>query len=103
MSETAKIDLITSCGYGSLAVATILYEPAHRTPDAPAIIMGDTVTTYGELWAQAMADASALRALAIERGHRGRGSCTTSPTSPHVRRDPLAERNRSAHPPAAQG
>jgi long-chain acyl-CoA synthetase len=67
---TNDIDPITSRGFGSLSVATILAEPAHRTPDAPAIIMGGTTTTYGELWAGAMAYAGALRARGIGRGDR---------------------------------
>jgi long-chain acyl-CoA synthetase len=63
-------DPITSRGFGSLSVATILADPAHRFPDRPAVIVGDTTTTYGELWAQAMAYAGALRARGIGRGDR---------------------------------
>ena len=68
--DSFEIDPITSRGFGSLSVATILSDPAHRHPERPAIIMGDTVTTYGELWAQAMAYAGALRARGIGRGDR---------------------------------
>ena len=63
-------DPLTGPGFGSLSVATILSDPAHRWPDRPAIIVGDTVTTYGELWAQAMAYAGALRARGVGRGDR---------------------------------
>jgi long-chain acyl-CoA synthetase len=68
--RAAASDPLTSRGYGTLSVAAILSEPAHRTPGAPAIIMGDTVTSYGELWAEAMSYAGALRARGIGRGDR---------------------------------
>jgi long-chain acyl-CoA synthetase len=70
MNDSPAIDPITSRGFGTLSVATILADPAHRYPDRPAVIVGDTVTTYGELWAQAMAYAGALRARGIGRGDR---------------------------------
>jgi long-chain acyl-CoA synthetase len=69
-ADQFAIDPITSRGFGSLSVATILADPAHRYPDRPAIIMGETRTTYGELWAGAMAYAGALRARGIGRGDR---------------------------------
>jgi len=66
----STIDPVTSRGFGSLSVAAILAEPARRFPDRPAVIMGDTVTTYSQLWAQAMAYAGALRARGVGRGDR---------------------------------
>jgi len=63
-------DPIHSRGFGSLSVAAILSESARRYPDRPAIIMGETVTSYSELCSQALAYGGALRARGIGRGDR---------------------------------
>lgn len=68
-------DVLTGAGYGTLSVATILAESAHRHPDKVAVIQAGrtgpgATATYGELWRDAKRIAGALRALGVERGDR---------------------------------
>ncbi|TFW00306.1 AMP-binding protein [Leifsonia flava] len=57
-------------GFGTLSVASILAESAHRTPDRPAVhFLGHTIS-YGALWDQTRAYAGALQARGIGRGDR---------------------------------
>lgn len=57
-------------GQGSLSIAAILSETAHRMPDRTAVIWAGTKTSYGDLWRQTRAYAGALRARGISRGDR---------------------------------
>jgi len=67
MSLDAALD---GAGYGSMSVAAILAETAHRTPDRTAFFLGDQVVRYGDLWDQTRAYAGALRARGIGPGDR---------------------------------
>jgi len=49
-------------------VAAILAESAKRTPGKTAVIVGDSETTYGDLWRQSLEYAGALRARGIRPG-----------------------------------
>ncbi len=68
-------DVLTGPGYGTLSVATILAESAHRHPDKTAVIQAGrsgpgATATYGELWRDAKRIAGALLALGVGRGDR---------------------------------
>jgi long-chain acyl-CoA synthetase len=59
---------MTDPSSSTLSVAAILKESAARTPDAVAIVVGTTETTFGELWDQARGYAGALRAKGVASG-----------------------------------
>lgn len=61
---------LTSKGFGTLSVATILSDTAHRFPERTALIIGDNKVKYGDLWQQTLAYAGALRARGVGRGDR---------------------------------
>ncbi|AWB88359.1 long-chain-fatty-acid--CoA ligase [Salinibacterium hongtaonis] len=61
---------LTSGGFGTLSVATILSDTAHRFPERTALIYGDSTVSYGDLWQQTLAYAGALRARGVRRGDR---------------------------------
>ena len=61
---------LTGPGFGSLSVAAILADTAHRRPANPAISWAGGTVTYGELWNETRAYAGALRARGIGRGDR---------------------------------
>ncbi len=68
-------DVLTGPGYGTLSVATILAESAHRFPDKTAVIWAGQTgpqasATYGELWRDAKAIAGVLREQGVGRGDR---------------------------------
>ncbi|MEP7762411.1 long-chain fatty acid--CoA ligase [Sanguibacter sp. 25GB23B1] len=63
-------EAITGPGRGSLSVAAILAETAHRMPERTAVVCFGRSITYGDLWAQTLAYAGALRELGIGRGDR---------------------------------
>ncbi|SDK08961.1 long-chain acyl-CoA synthetase [Actinopolyspora mzabensis] len=54
----------------SLSLASVLAEPARRTPDAPAVLEGPERVEYGELWEQVRRHAAALRDLGVTAGDR---------------------------------
>jgi long-chain acyl-CoA synthetase len=54
----------------TLSLAAVLAEPAWRTPDKTAVIQGAERVSYGDLWAQCLGQAAALRALGVEAGDR---------------------------------
>ncbi|GAB3543227.1 long-chain acyl-CoA synthetase [Actinopolyspora lacussalsi] len=54
----------------SLSLASVLAEPARRTPDAPAVLEGRDRVEYGELWEQVCRHAAALRELGVVAGDR---------------------------------
>ncbi len=54
----------------SLSLATVLAEPARRTPDKLAVVEGDQRVTYAELWQGARRYAAALVARGIAPGTR---------------------------------
>ena len=54
----------------SLSVASILAESASRSPGAPAVVLGDTAVTYGDLWQSTRRYAAVLRGRGIEPGDR---------------------------------
>jgi long-chain acyl-CoA synthetase len=56
--------------YQTLSVAAILKESAGRAPDKVAIVVGDTETTFAQLWDETRAYAGALRDAGVERGHK---------------------------------
>ncbi|MGO7983374.1 hypothetical protein ACC691_36595, partial [Rhizobium johnstonii] len=59
---------IDGVGFGTLSVAAILAESAHRHADRPALhFMGHTID-YATLWNQTRAYAGALKARGIGRG-----------------------------------
>ena len=62
--------ILTGPGHGSLSVAAILAETAHRMPDRTAVVCFGRSITYGDLWAQTLGYAGALRGLGIRRGDR---------------------------------
>ncbi len=53
-----------------LSLASILREPAWRTPERTAVIEGGVESTYGELWEAALARAGALADLGVGPGDR---------------------------------
>jgi len=55
-------------GFGTMSVASIIAESAARRPDAAALIVGEEVTTYGQLWDQTRAYAGALSARGVGAG-----------------------------------
>ncbi|WP_285725675.1 long-chain-fatty-acid--CoA ligase [Psychromicrobium xiongbiense] len=57
-------------GHASLSVAAILAESAHRYRDLPALVVGEEVTSYAELWEQTKAYAGALKARGVGHGDR---------------------------------
>ncbi|WP_403021381.1 long-chain fatty acid--CoA ligase [Salinibacterium sp. GXW1014] len=61
---------LTSPGFGTLSVAAILSDTAHRFPERTALIIGDHKIKYGDLWQQTLAYAGALRARGVKRGDR---------------------------------
>ena len=54
----------------SLSLAAVLAEPAWRTPDKTAVIQGAERLSYAQLWAEARAQAAALRELGVRPGDR---------------------------------
>ncbi|ASU78276.1 long-chain fatty acid--CoA ligase [Actinopolyspora erythraea] len=54
----------------SLSLASVLAEPARRTPEAPAVLEGRERVSYGELWEQVRGHAAALRELGVATGDR---------------------------------
>ncbi|WP_251152548.1 long-chain fatty acid--CoA ligase [Cellulosimicrobium sp. Marseille-Q4280] len=69
-SGTAPDPVLTGPGFGTLSIAAILAETAHRRPDATAFLVGDASVTYGDLWAQSRAYAGALLARGVRPGDR---------------------------------
>jgi len=57
-----------STGFATMSVAAILAESAQRYPDTAAVIVGDTQTTYRELWQQTREYAGALAHRGIRAG-----------------------------------
>ncbi|MEF2976612.1 long-chain-fatty-acid--CoA ligase [Subtercola sp. YIM 133946] len=57
-----------STGFATVSVASILVEAAQRTPDNVALVVGDTETTYAELWQQTRQYAGALRDRGVKEG-----------------------------------
>ncbi|RFA19872.1 long-chain-fatty-acid--CoA ligase [Subtercola boreus] len=57
-----------SAGFATMSVASILVEAAKRTPDHVAIVVGQTHTTYAELWQQTRQYAGALRDRGVGPG-----------------------------------
>src|ERR1700712_639756 len=57
-----------STGFATVSVASILVEAAKRTPDNVALVVGDTSTTYAELWQETRQYAGALRDRGVEPG-----------------------------------
>lgn len=64
---TASPPLETSM---TLSLAAVLAESAHRHADRVAVVDGGTRITYERLWAEALAQAGALRGLGIGPGDR---------------------------------
>ncbi|MFE9742184.1 long-chain fatty acid--CoA ligase [Streptomyces sp. NPDC006477] len=54
----------------TLSLAAVLAEAARRHPDRVAVVDGGTRITYGRLWAEALAQAGALRGLGVGPGDR---------------------------------
>jgi long-chain acyl-CoA synthetase len=54
----------------TLSLATVLAEPARRTPDHLALVQGDLRVTYADLWRQARQHAAALQDKGIGPGDR---------------------------------
>lgn len=54
----------------TLSLAAILAEPARRTPDRTALVEGELRLPFGQLWAQARAQAAALVGLGVRPGER---------------------------------
>ena len=54
----------------TLSLAAVLAEPAWRQPDKTAVVQGTEHLTYGELWAQSLGQAGAIRALGVQPGDR---------------------------------
>lgn len=54
----------------TLSLATVLAEPARRTPDKVAVVQGDLRITYSALWRDALRYAAALRARGVAPGSR---------------------------------
>lgn len=59
---------MTDASYSTLSVAAILKESAERTPDSVAVVVGQTETSYAELWAQTRSYAGALRREGVAEG-----------------------------------
>src|SRR3954454_14216515 len=53
-----------------LSLATVLAEPARRTPDRPALVEGSSRVTYADLWRQARQHAAALQGMGGRPGDR---------------------------------
>lgn len=53
-----------------LSLASVLAEAARRTPDAVAVVEGETRTTYADLWRQALVHATALQQRGTAPGDR---------------------------------
>ncbi len=53
-----------------LSLAAVLAEPAWRQPDKTAVVQGTEQLTYGELWAQSLGQAAAIRELGVQPGDR---------------------------------
>ncbi|HEY0277159.1 MAG TPA: long-chain fatty acid--CoA ligase [Solirubrobacterales bacterium] len=53
-----------------LSLATILREPAWRSPERVALVEGDLEVTYAELWDGALTRAAALTQMGVEPGDR---------------------------------
>jgi len=70
----------------SLSLAAVLAEPAWRRPDKTAVILGTGEHTerlsYGELWAQALGQAAAIRELGVQPGDRVALMCPNVPDFP---------------------
>ncbi len=70
----------------SLSLAAVLAEPAWRKPDKTAVILGTGEHTerlsYGELWAQALGQAAAIRELGVQPGDRVALMCPNVPDFP---------------------
>ena len=60
---------MTDASYSTLSVAAILKESAERHPDRIAVVVGQTETTYAELWTQTRSYAGALRQAGVAEGH----------------------------------
>jgi long-chain acyl-CoA synthetase len=54
----------------TLSLAAVLAEPAWRQPDKTAVVQGTEHLTYGELWAQSLGQAAAIRELGVQPGDR---------------------------------
>ncbi len=54
----------------SLSLATVLAEPARRTPEQVALVQGDLRVTYADLWRQARQHAAALQHKGVAPGDR---------------------------------
>jgi long-chain acyl-CoA synthetase len=54
----------------TLSLATVLAEPARRTPDHLALVQGDLRVTYADLWRQARQHAAALQDKGVGPGDR---------------------------------
>jgi long-chain acyl-CoA synthetase len=59
---------MTDPSYSTLSVAAILKESAERTPDSVAVVVGQTETTYAELWQQTRSYAGALSERGVSAG-----------------------------------
>jgi long-chain acyl-CoA synthetase len=59
---------MTSSGFASMSVAAILAETASRMPDNIAVVVGETETSYQELWDQTRRYAGALKARGVGSG-----------------------------------
>lgn len=57
-----------STGFATMSVAAILAETATRMPENIAVIVGDTETSYAELWDQTRSYAGALKARGVGDG-----------------------------------
>ena len=70
----------------TLSLAAVLAEPAWRTPEKTAVIVGSGEgaerLSYGELWAQALGQAGALRDLGVQPGDRVALMCPNVPDFP---------------------
>ena len=60
----------TATGNGSLSLAAVLAESAHRHAGRVAVVVGEEETTYAQLWEQTRSYAGALRDLGVGPGTR---------------------------------
>lgn len=72
---TANDDVLTTGGFATISVASLLADSARRLPDTTALIWAggsgaDAQVTYGDLWQQTRAVAGVLRSRGIGRGDR---------------------------------
>ncbi|NQX29717.1 long-chain fatty acid--CoA ligase [Microbacteriaceae bacterium VKM Ac-2854] len=68
--RSAAAPVATASGFGTVSVAAILAESAARTPEATALIVGESAIDYATLWQQTRGYAGALREAGVGPGDR---------------------------------